>query len=319
MANEIFEHLLPNKSTEISEENLVDFIRTMFLRQEIWYDRNIKKLDRKHWNKEDTILSQYKFCNVYRELDRNSQWLITNVIKNNNTSTIEKLWRIGIFRLFNIIEVFETIGFPDLQDYDPEEFIEQIRVIEEHFPSTNKKAYAINSWLAKGTTQGLACASIIVPSFKKYIGDIFFKGFVGESRIQDFIRELTQCEGIAKFVAHEIFLDCCYIDKYTEDNSFNFTEHSWTNVGSGAAFGLRLVMPSSAPNLKSVHKLLEITKDLLPDDFKYIKWDKTYSKYVEDEFNINITNIEFWLCEYSKWWKIKNKVGKQRDKFNLTK
>ena len=34
------------------------------------------------------------------------------------------------------------------------------------------------------------------------------------------------------------------------------------------------------------------------------------------EFNLTINNIEGWLCEYSKYWKLSIEVGKKQRKFN---
>ena len=63
----------------------------------------IKKLNGEEppWT-EDPILQEYKFCNSYRVNDRVSQFLLKNVIYNdNNYSKEDMLFRIILFKLFN--------------------------------------------------------------------------------------------------------------------------------------------------------------------------------------------------------------------------
>ena len=59
----------------------------------------------------DSILSQYKFTNVYRASDRVSQFLIRNVIyEDDSPSDIENtFFRIMLFKLFNSIETWQAI------------------------------------------------------------------------------------------------------------------------------------------------------------------------------------------------------------------
>ena len=63
--------LLPDASKEVDEENFKLFFKTMFERQEVWYNRFIKKQPRP-WT-DDEFFANNKFTNVFRELDRNSQ------------------------------------------------------------------------------------------------------------------------------------------------------------------------------------------------------------------------------------------------------
>jgi len=311
-----FEKYFPSKDIEIHEENLAEFFTTMYIRQEIWYDRNMLNLPRKQWNKDDDILSKYKFCNAYRELDKVSQWIIHNIILNKELSEADKLWKICISRLYNNVEFLNIVEIPTIVEYTPESFYYVVECYEEYKPSTNKKAYAINSWLAKGTTQGLACAKYIVPSLYKHISEIYFIGFIGKYSWKELIRKMTMVEGIGKFVSHEWFLDMCYMTKYTEKSEFLATENTWTNIGPGAQLGLRIIMPSRPQTLDTLREIQDLSRDLLPEDFKYVQWNKQQEKYELCDWNIVLSNIEFFLCEYQKYWKIKTGIGKSRDKYN---
>ncbi len=60
------------------------------------------------WSK-DSILSQYKFTNVYRATDRVSQYLIKNVIYKGSQSPDELFFRILLFKIFNRISTWEFL------------------------------------------------------------------------------------------------------------------------------------------------------------------------------------------------------------------
>lgn len=312
--------LFPPKTLDVHEQNLAEFFKTMHTRQQIWYKRFVKE-KKQPWSK-DKILNEYKICNVYRELDRTSQYLINNVIldKTNQKSSLNMIWKIMVFRLFNNTQFFDKVTIPFVDDYNSQDFYEQVESFESKYgSSTNKKAYAINSWLAKGTTQGLACAKYILPSIHKQIGNIHFHAFLGGmSKPQNLIKEMTRCEGIGMFVSHEFYIDFCYLNKYTSLD-FMFNEDDWSNVGPGASGGIRVTLPNAKVNMETLELLRDLSKEVLPDNFKYIRWNKESSEYERCDWNISVHQIEFWLCEYFKYWKIKNGVGKSRDKFRLSK
>ena len=75
-------------------------------RQDVFISRISKK--RSPWSG-DPIISEYKFTNVYRASDRVSQYLIQNVIYEDNQNYEEVFFRILLFKLFNKIETWEFL------------------------------------------------------------------------------------------------------------------------------------------------------------------------------------------------------------------
>ena len=60
--------------------NIKIFFEFIYDRQLIWYKKEVLLLP-PPWT-DDPVLGKYKFCNVYRELDRGSKYLIKTVISN---------------------------------------------------------------------------------------------------------------------------------------------------------------------------------------------------------------------------------------------
>jgi hypothetical protein len=106
-----------------------------------------------------------------------------------------------------------------------------------------------------------------------------------------------------------------------------FTQNDFTNVGPGASVGIRLIFP----NLKTLREqkqgiywLRDAAEEMLTIignekgvGMPYLEWDKTDRHYViTDKCNITLHQIEMWLCEFQKYWKMIIGKGKQRSKFS---
>ena len=91
---------LPDENLDVCEENLKLFWYWIYERQNIWYKRFMKKSSAP-WTK-DPILNDYKFTNVYRELDRVSKWVQDNIIFRDDWNKLQRLFCLISFKLFNI-------------------------------------------------------------------------------------------------------------------------------------------------------------------------------------------------------------------------
>lgn len=311
-----WETFLPPKTEEVNEKNLNEFFRLMYERQEIWHNRFILKQP-KPWTK-DSILSKYKFCNVYRELDRNSQWLINNVIKDENLSFNDLLFKIIIFRIYNTIEIFDHIKLPNFDNYDQSMFLNDLKYLEEkkNIRTLNTKAYLINTYMSKGKSYEVY-ANQIIPSAHKIIPEIV--NIINEGKsVQDLINKFKQISGIGRFLAHEFFVDLCYLNKYVVDCIFPWTENDYTDVLPGSKDGIRWIFPSMRGRIEAIYILRDLAPEMLSKHgkFKYMNWDIEEQKYlITTQPNITLHQTEFILCEFNKYMKMLIGEGKQRKEF----
>ena len=78
----------PDDMFRLDVECFEAFFQTMYKKESPWTT--------------DDIFKKFKFTNVYRELDRNSQYCINKIIKLNANGSLENLiWKTLVFRLFN--------------------------------------------------------------------------------------------------------------------------------------------------------------------------------------------------------------------------
>jgi hypothetical protein len=305
----------------------------MFERQEIWYRRFILKQP-PPWTA-NKILAENKFTNVYRELDRASQWLIKNVLIPSPTTFEDLIFKIICYRFYNLPNAFECedqyrIALPGYHDFKAKVLWQQTVDYREHVGDPWSNAYFKNPRLAKpagwnrrGIFRDETYCEYIIPAVHKLIPVICQA--IRQTKptfesCEQLIVVLTQIPGVAKFMAHEFFQDFCYINIYSKQFKVNLNRDCWTHCGPGCATGIRLIFPSLEPKeqIQGLYWLRDLSKNQLEKigDFKYLHWNKAEEEYyVDNNWNIHLSEIEMWCCELQKYWKVKIGMGKQRSKF----
>lgn len=328
-ANPPWDNKLPPVRESVNKFHLDNFFRIMYERQEIWFKRFVQKKDAP-WTK-DKFLRNYKFTNVYRELDYHSQWEIRNIIMNKRLTRKDLIWQIILFRLFNKPETFEYMakktnwvnGLPKYNEYNQELFEELIDAFRKTGENPFTNAYLINSRASPGMTRDWCYCNKIVPDVHDAIPKIN-KVMLTMDDPQELIDRLIKLPGVANFVAHEFYISFCYVALYTERKLMSFDQNSYTNVGPGASLGIRLIFPSLKSNkqIEGIYRLRDMAPNYLKKfgNFSYLYYSKAKEEYFTSSIsNITLHQIEMWLCEFSKYWKMSIGQGKQRSKFEPNK
>lgn len=339
---------LPDESLEVYEPHLRLFFETMYERQIIWKRRFIEKKERPWTN--NKIFQESKFTNVYRELDRNSQWQIKNILLDEGLSLKNLIWKLMVFRFFNNPETFTfepkgksvqsklfeenkslipatkwRNGIPDWDEYDEDEFSQFISGVRSSGQNPYTTAYLINSQATPGKSRDYCYTRAVTPHLHKNVDKLIAKVMTAK-KPEDIIEFLKTFPAVADFIAHEFYQDFTYIPRYTDRKFMKFTQDDYTNVGPGASIGIRLIYPS----LKTVREqkpaiywlrdeaeywLNKIGKEK-GESMPFLEWDKEKGQYyISKECNITLHQIEMWLCEFQKYWKMIIGSGKQRSKF----
>ena len=322
---------LPNENIDVYEPHLRLFFETMYERMFIWKRRFIDKTPRP-WTT-NKIFNESKFTNVYRELDRNSQWQIKNILLDKSLSPLNLVWKTMVFRYFNNIETFNTgisemhwnNGIPNWNDYNEDEFANFINRLRKTGVNPYTNAYVINSRATPKDSRDYCYTRLTIP--KLHDNMLLLFSYVKNAKsANEIIKYLKTLPCVADFIAHEFYQDFTYISKYTNVNFMRFTQNDYTNVGPGASIGIRLIYP----NLKTIKQqktaiylLRDCAEEWLTkignengEKMVYLNWDKENEKYILDnKCNITLHQIEMWLCEFQKYWKMIIGDGKKRSKF----
>lgn len=292
-----------DRTVKVHKENLKLYWSWIYERQNIWYKRFVLKLP-PPWTS-NKILRDYKFTNVYRELDKNTIWIINNVCKTNN-NPVEKLFQVMVTRLFNNPFTFEKIGIPTLDNFNRNKFYRSINDISKTGNNSFTNAYLVHSGGIKGYGRNDFYSDLVELLHGK-IKKIYKRITQGCHSLEEVCNYLSTFPSIGSFVAYEISLDLIYakLIPYTEDD--------WCNIGPGCRVGMMLLFPSLS-NSEHYEKMCELRNKheyyfdkYRFNDFKYLKENG------KNKFTLRV--IENGCCEFSKYWKMIHGIGKQRMKF----
>lgn len=282
---------------------LLDFYRFIYERQLVWYNREILK---KPWPwTNDEILRTYKFCNVYRELDKGTIYLINTIINNKKLSLADKFLNCVAYRRFNLPGFFEWIGEPmSCKNFALTKYIRILDKRKEQGHNLFNDAYIVSQTpydrkfgRKEKHVQQLLILYDLAKEGNKWIGPIGFKKI---ERVHGYLKE--KIFGMGDFLAYQTCTDLTYFPElrkqYEDINEF-------VAMGPGSKPGVDLLFPYKKLSYEYYCRKLWKEQDL---QFYQLKertgkdWLKIrYKKSYDPGFYLSISNIQNCLCEFRKY------------------
>lgn len=262
---------------------------------------------------DDVVLLNYRFCNVRREYDRESRWLVENVCENGNLSYEDKLLNCILFRLINkskSVEIFGPLCFSDL-DYDL--ILEKLGKFE---MLNSDYVYFSNAFFMSGPkvvcNKKFGRGGSMVLKMIKLVELYFREGIIDmvnncESQL-DVYNVLRKFDGFGEFLAYQIFVDFSYI------HEFPFSENEFVVAGPGCKKGLNLIF-DDFDGLNFEEALFWIRDNqsvLFGEDF-----GELFSDLEDYDRNLNVMSLENCMCEISKYIRAVNGTGRPRVRYKI--
>ncbi|MGH3549932.1 MAG: nucleotide kinase domain-containing protein [Pseudonocardiaceae bacterium] len=186
---------------------------------------------------DDSILQEYKFCNVFRAADRVSQYMIQDVCYHQETCSPEdRLFQIVAFRTFSKIDTWRTVQevlgrYPRLDDLASGAFTKSL-----------EEAKCVNGGLYTGAF--ILCATDAYGQNLKHLNhvelfrDMFLTGRLGKKllaarSLREVYNLLHEYPLMGDFMSYQITIDLNYSDL------INFSENEFTQAGPGALRGIK--------------------------------------------------------------------------------
>jgi hypothetical protein len=123
-----------------------DFFLWIYERDRIHISRQVGKP--LPWSS-DPIMQKHRFCNVFRILDRTTQFLLTQVIENGDQDPAETIFRVFVFRFFNRIETWNRLNMEirtiSLRTFDIEKYEQVLKAAFDKGIKLYTSAYIIPS------------------------------------------------------------------------------------------------------------------------------------------------------------------------------
>jgi hypothetical protein len=294
----------------VDQTNLEQYWRFIYDRHLIWHKRFILQ-EPAPWT-EDPILRDYKFTNVYRELDKGTIYLLDNIVHVKKYD-VARLWSMIIYRMFNRISMMEAIGFQGFS--------------VEHMDTMFNKLRELQKTQSIYTDAHMVCAYANIPGEDKLarIEHMMRQSFPRVFPLLKIIKEAPNLEtifnaiesnidGYGPFLSYELSVDITYDRGLT-----GLDEDHWANAGPGAMRGADAILIDRPKKFSYLDWMIWLrdTQDQhfseLGLDFASISYKSPMNKRTG---RMTLRNIEHCLCEYFKYHKAFTNTGRPRNKFN---
>ena len=301
-------------------------------RNRIYYRKEIEKKEAPWTN--DPILREFKFTNVKRWQDRESKWLIDNIISNDSLSYEDKIYNCILFRSWNKGNTFDVIcgkGITqkDLMSTPTEVFRSRIEEYTVKYPDYVWFTNAFNTggikqtWKYRGRHYNFNLKNRVeyddpelnIPLRMIFmIRDCINKDFAGQIKkaktAKEVFKTLLKIRGCADFLAYQIYVDFTYIKE------FPFSEDEFVVAGPGCKRGESLLFESRGS--LNYNEVLFYLRDHQDKFFSEYNLDKEFGYLPEENRRLTVMDIENSMCELSKYCKVFYSTGRPKNKYHYT-
>jgi len=272
-----------------------DLFEFMKARHQIYVNRFELKLP-KPWT-EDPILQNYRFCNIYRELDTETKWFA-------------RCWRMPhkrdpdlcfaslVFRLINKHETAEELGYP--VPWDPKHFVRVLHARKKRGDKVYSGAYMISTHGAKGNK-----AEYLAKSLSKIWKDRGKYRYVCGETLEKYHARLMEAYDVGSFLAAQVIADCKYVDKMYHAPDWQ----TFAASGPGSRRGLNRVLGNpkdqawKEENWRIEHQKLYDAILPLADTLDY-----------KDQ--LHAQDLQNSICEFDKYERVRLGEGTPKQRYN---
>lgn len=267
------------------------------------YEIRLKRLQGlpKPWT-DNEIFKTNRFCNVFREHDRTTEWFRENIRDELRDEPIEALCAIVAFRWFNKIETGEILKFLLLgfwnSDRARDKLVGRSPVVT--------GAYIIKTPDGKNKLDGvLWCIDQFIERVKK--GELA-EIISGESSHENAQRLLEKSPFLGRFMAYQIIADARYtklLDKAPDINT-------WAQPGPGSTRGIGRIFYGEVDKFRygSVSDEREVIK--LMQELREYSTNRYFWPEYWPEWEMQV--VQNWCCETDKYYRCEE-GGRMKRKF----
>lgn len=252
----------------------------------------------------DPIFQTYKFTNVKRADDKTTRWFWKNVLEPNEDKPREHLlFHCALFRYFGTTEFAEAYGGWLDSWLDDKE---TVRAMAKRRLENNQRvftgAYVITNQGIKAPKQDVVIDEFLTPLWHKLPSLIQVADKTHSW--QAVATEMMKLKGFGGtgFMTKEVLQDALHTSVFEHCVDRN----TWCPVGPGAKRGINRVLGKLHDAPLSFEKGLQVMQELFAARKTY--WSGNY-------IELELHDIQFQLCEFDKYERVKNKQGRPRSKY----
>lgn len=240
----------------------------------------------------DPILSSYRFTNSFRAADRVSQFLIRDVIYEEDQRVEEVVLRTMLFKLFNKIETWQLLcrelGVPTVATFDLEAAEQLLDDARRRGQRIYSSAYIVPPIAGCGGIKHRGHLRLVA----RMVEDGLPARIRDSDRLEDVYRLLRSYPGIGPFLAYQFAIDLNY------SSVSNHDEDEFVIAGPGALDGISKVFPGVP--LRDAETVIRQMTD------QQEEWLLRYDLPFDGLFGrrLHLIDIQNLFCEISKYARV---------------
>lgn len=248
----------------------------------------------------DPILQEYKFTNVFRQLDRVTQAWTSYYQEHVDAPYTEIFRNLMVFRMFNWPLTYAALGGWRKRPLHPDKMKAGLHQRRDNGEQVFTGAYIITNNGLRQSKIDLVCDAIEVAN-KRAASLILSIRKV--NTLEHATKQLSTLPMVGSFIAYELVTDLRHTTVLYKAHDIM----TWANPGPGAKRGLNRIFGRPVKHnlntyqaIDEMQQLLELANDLV-------------EKHVP---TLEMRDIEHSLCEFDKYMRVKLGEGRPRSKFN---
>lgn len=230
-------------------------------------------------------LNHHRYTNPYRMLDRVSQYLIKNIVTNED-AFIKKAWKIYLFRVFNEPRTWKLIdskiGLNNIYDmhWKAKDVINVVNKFKNEGHKLFRPAYKRNT-----STSFFRYLDVL-----KELGNPFWSELKDCDSLYDYYDRCLHLDGFGPFLSYQLALDFWYCGRTNSRLSF-------VVPGPGAKRGIQYVFGSH-----SMQEMINIIRVLTLFQSEWLP--ENWAPFTHNDVNypLQLNDIQNVFCEFSKFF-----------------
>ena len=279
----------------LKEDRVAEYFATARERYEILLKRRAGQ--KAPWST-DPAFREWRFCNVFREDDKVTQWIRENVREPYHDEP-KILWLLTACRLFNKIETLQILK--DAGVFDTEHFnAALIRKLLKNIRPIVGAAYVVKTPDDMDKLKGIINMVQAVANESAWLISCINPG---DTTLQEMWESLIHFPCIGSFIAYEIVSDLRHTSFFNSAPDIS----TWAAPGPGACLGLSYLSGTKVSYSNKTHREMAIITMQKLVNISNVEWPKEWPEW-------EMREAEHWLCEYAKYYKVthENKRMKRR-------